>query len=500
MKPIDTGKDWTFEQIEDCYLEQQKIADDVFQLDYYPNQIEIISSEQMLDAYATTGMPVYYNHWSYGRSFVAEQEKYRRGQMGLAYEIVINSNPCISYLMEENTMMMQALVIAHAGFGHNSFFKNNCHFKQWTDAESIIDYLLFAKNYISECEHRYGAAEVERVIDQCHALRYHGIDRYKRAPQLTKNAAETKQKDRHLFEQQSYNDMWTTIPEKHEKTKGSEEKFPSEPEENILYFLEKHSPNLPTWKREIIRIVRKIAQYFYPQMLSQKMNEGWATFTHYNIIDEMYNRKQVTDGFMLDFKRSHTNVVLQRDMSGQLNPYAIGFAMYQDIKRVATNPTAEDEKWFRGDWVGSGDWLGATKYAMQNFKDESFIQQYLSPKVMRDFKLMYVLDDDNNPDMIVKAIQDDDGYRNIRDRLAENCNVNNLLPNIQVDSVDVWGDRSMQLIHHVNGDRKVLRSVETEQAMYHLANLWGYTVYLTSVDENGDEVDEYEMEPDVFYD
>ena len=76
--------------------------------------------------------------------------------MGLAYEIVINSNPCIAYLMEENSMTMQALVIAHAAYGHNSFFKNNYLFTTWTSADSIIDYLLFAKNYIAQCEERYG--------------------------------------------------------------------------------------------------------------------------------------------------------------------------------------------------------------------------------------------------------------------------------------------------------------------------------------------------------
>ena len=68
--------------------------------------------------------------------------------MGLAYEIVINSDPCIAYLMEENSMTMQALVIAHAGYGHNSFFKNNYLFKTWTSADAIIDYLLLPKTIL----------------------------------------------------------------------------------------------------------------------------------------------------------------------------------------------------------------------------------------------------------------------------------------------------------------------------------------------------------------
>ena len=139
--------------IQECDQVLAQIARE-YGLDTYPNQIEVISSEQMMDAYASVGMPIGYNHWSYGKHFLSTEHHYKRGQMGLAYEIVINSNPCIAYLMEENTMAMQALVIAHACYGHNSFFKGNYLFRTWTDAGSIIDYLVFAKNYISKCEER----------------------------------------------------------------------------------------------------------------------------------------------------------------------------------------------------------------------------------------------------------------------------------------------------------------------------------------------------------
>ena len=133
-----------------------------------------------MDAYASVGMPVNYRHWSYGKEFISTEKNYKRGHMGLAYEIVINSNPCISYLMEENTMAMQALVIAHAAYGHNSFFKGNYLFRMWTDASSIIDYLVYAKNYIAECEERHGIDAVEDLLDSCHALMNHGVDRYRR--------------------------------------------------------------------------------------------------------------------------------------------------------------------------------------------------------------------------------------------------------------------------------------------------------------------------------
>ena len=163
--PLPDGPDWTFELLERYHSEIARVAEH-YRLKTYPNQIEVISSEQMMDAYSSVGMPIGYHHWSFGKRFISTEQNYKRGQMGLAYEIVINSDPCIAYLMEENTLPMQALVMAHACYGHNSFFHSNYLFKTWTDAASIIDYLIFARHYISECEERYG---IEAVEDRANA-------------------------------------------------------------------------------------------------------------------------------------------------------------------------------------------------------------------------------------------------------------------------------------------------------------------------------------------
>jgi len=163
--PLFSGAEWSYEMIERAIQECAIIAKEELHLDTYKNQIEIISSEQMLDAYASVGMPIFYKHWSFGKKFSRERDLYQKGKRGLAYELVINSNPCINYLMEENTACTQVLVIAHAAFGHNHFFKNNHLFKQWTDADGIIDYLVFAKNYVAQCEERYGEDAVEQTLD-----------------------------------------------------------------------------------------------------------------------------------------------------------------------------------------------------------------------------------------------------------------------------------------------------------------------------------------------
>ena len=266
-----------------------------------------------MDAYASVGMPVNYRHWSYGKEFIATEKNYKRGHMGLAYEIVINSNPCISYLMEENTMAMQALVIAHAAYGHNSFFKGNYLFRMWTDAASIIDYLVYAKNYIADCEERHGLDAVEQFLDSCHALSNHGVDRYRRPSRKSLAQELAERKDREAYAQLQVNELWRTLPKRAEKAGADAEskRFPEEPQENLLYFIEKNAPLLEPWQREVVRIVRKVAQYFYPQRQTQVMNEGWATFWHHRLLNQMYDDGYLTDGTMIEWLKSHTNVIYQ---------------------------------------------------------------------------------------------------------------------------------------------------------------------------------------------
>lgn len=455
-------------------------------LDCYPHLMEIITAEQMMDAYASIGMPVYYHHWSFGKHFLATERGYRRGQMGLAYEIVINSDPCIAYLMEENTMTMQALVIAHAAYGHNSFFKGNYLFRTWTSADSIIDYLVFAKNFVADCEERYGDDEVERLLDACHALLNVGVDRYKRPPKLSLLKERERQKERETYLQSQVNELWRTLPPRGEaKERGEARRYPQEPEENVLYFIEKNAPLLEPWQREIVRIVRKIGQYFLPQRQTQLMNEGWACFWHYTLLNHLYDEGLLGDGFMMEFLQAHTNVVYQPPYNSNfysgLNPYALGFAMWRDLRRICETPTAEDREWFPD--IAGSDWRATFDFAMRNFKDESFVAQYLSPKVMRDFRLFAILDDDSRNKLKVEAIHDEQGYRVLRRMLSDQYNLGSREPNIQVWNVDLQGDRSLTL-RHFQYQRRPLGDSRDEM-LRHVATLWGFPVRLEEQDELG---------------
>jgi spore cortex formation protein SpoVR/YcgB (stage V sporulation) len=485
-KRLSDGPDWTFELL-DSYLQEIDRVARHYRLSTYPHQIEIITSEQMMDAYSSVGMPINYPHWSFGKKFIETERMYKHGQQGLAYEIVINSNPCIAYLMEENTMTMQALVMAHACYGHNSFFKNNYLFRSWTDASSIIDYLIFARKYITECEERHGVEEVEKLLDSCHALMNYGVDRYKRPQKISLQEEKARQKSREEYLQSQVNMLWRTLPRKEdeEKLADTRRRFPAEPQENLLYFMEKNAPLLEPWQREILRIVRKVSQYFYPQKQTQVMNEGWATFWHYSILNHLYDEGKLTDRFMLEFLHSHTNVVYQPPYNSPwyngINPYALGFAMYQDIKRICQSPTDEDKYWFPD--IAGKDWLDTLHFAMRDFKDESFISQFMSPKLMRDFRFFAVLDDDRNNFLEISAIHNEEGYREIRNRLSAQYNLSNLEPNIQVWNVDLRGDRSLTL-RYIPQSRAPLDKSRRE-VMKHVHRLWGFDVILEQQNEDG---------------
>ena len=482
---LPSGAEWSFEAIDRYHEEIARVAAS-YKLDTYPVQVEMITSEQMMDAYASVGMPVNYRHWSFGKQFLATEKRYKRGQMGLAYEIVINSDPCIAYLMEENTLTMQALVIAHAAYGHNAFFKGNYLFRTWTSPDAIIDYLIFARNDIADCEERYGEDAVEELVDSCHALMNLGVDRYKRPPKLSLAKEQLRQEEREVYLQRQVNELWRTLPGEASGTAPrAQERFPPEPQENLLYFIEKHAPLLEPWQREVVRIVRKVAQYFFPQRQTQVMNEGWASFWHYTLLNTLYDEGLLADSFMMEFLHSHSSVMYQPNYNDPwysgINPYALGFAMWQDIKRICQNPTDEDRAWLPD--IAGSDWLETFDFAMRNFKDESFIAQFLSPRLMREFKLFSVEDDDTEEKMSVTAIHEEQGYRTLRERLSNQYNLGCREPNIQVWNVDFRGDRSLTL-RYVPYNRRPLADSGAE-VMKHVARLWGFAVRLETVEPDG---------------
>jgi stage V sporulation protein R len=156
--------------------------------------------------------------------------------------------------------------------------------------------------------------------------------------------------------------------------------------------------------------------------------------------------------------------------------------MYTDIKRICEHPTAEDRQWFPD--IAGADWLHTLDDAMRNFKDESFIGQYLSPHLMRELRLFTIVDDEHDDELEVAAIHDEAGYRRVREALSRQYDLAHREPNIQVWSVNLRGDRSLTLRHTQHNDRPLDEGAA--EVLKHVARLWGFGVHLESVNGAGE--------------
>lgn len=506
-QPLFETGDWT---INDLYRIQDAVAEvgeGELGLTTYRNRIEVISSEQMLDAYASLGLPHMYRHWSFGKRFAHQEGLYRKGLTNLALEMIVNSDPAVCYLMEDNNATAQTTVLAHAAMGHNHFFRNNQAFREWTEAEAILDYTEFVRAYVARCEEAYGVEAVERTLDAAHALQEQGVDHT--APRRRHTVEEERQRlaQRRVAEREGEHELWRVTAHLGEESADSDPEREAEaramtlPEENLLYFLEKQSLVLREWQRELLRIVRNLSTYFEPQRQTKVMNEGAASWCHYTIMNRLRDKGLLTEGAMLEFLHLHSQVVAQPPFDhqgfGGINPYALGFHMCRDIERMCAEPTEEDRAWFP-DIAGNQQPVETLKRAWSDFRDESFVRQFLSPKLMREFHMFRLDDRPDEDDYVVGAIHDERGYRRLRRSLADSYDPGETRPRIEVVDADLRGTRELTLHHTVRRGR-TLDPLETRRTLRQLAYLWGYSVVLKEVDEeSGDLLATHgEMGPNV---
>ena len=358
-------------------------------------------------------------------------------------------------------------------YGHNHFFKNNYLFKEWTQPDSIIDYLVFAKKYIKRMEDEHGPHHVQNLLNALHSIQSYGVDRYKRPEKLSKQQEEERQRDRLQYVQDSANRLWQTIPgdpgKKYADSLGEKnKKVPPEPQENILYFIEKNSPVLESWEREIVRIVRKIAQYFHPQRQTKVMNEGFASSVHYYILNRLYDKGLINNAYMLELMAQHSEVLTQMTFANKrysgYNPYALGFSMFRDIKKKA-----------------GGEWVDVWLDAVANYKDDSFIRQYLTLDVAKEFKMFRVTNNEKETFATVTGIHDERDFDKLRETLSDMYSLSASVPDIEILDAHVQSERTMELQYKpYNGS--VLDRKHQDMVLSYVEDLWGYPVIIRNTD------------------
>ncbi|WP_211135458.1 SpoVR family protein [Clostridium paraputrificum] len=419
-------------------------------LNFYPQEFEIIGFNEMLGYEAYVGMPSRYPHWSFGKSYEKNKTLYSFNLTGLPYEMVINSNPCLAYLMRENTLPLQILTMAHV-YGHNDFFKNNRLFKEGTRAKLALEMFKLDGEIIREYINAPGIGyeKVERILDAAHAIRYN-IGRVIGRKEITDEEIRKNRIDdyKKAIENKSILDMDMVIEE------PILYKIPLEPYDDVVGFIIKYG-KLEEWEKDIVRIVKRETEYFMPQIETKTMNEGWASYWHYNILKSL----DLPEGLHFEFLKRHNDVVAP--ILGGLNPYYVGFKMFEDIERRYGKDKIFEVR------------------AME--RDASFIRRYLTQELCEELNLFQY--GKKSFDYVIEEVSDEGGWKEIRDNLAFTAGLGSI-PYIRVTDLNTR-DLTLTLEHVYDG--RELEATYAKETLKYVQQLWGYKVRLLTKNKDNKE-------------
>lgn len=431
---------WTIDELKDW---DKKICESgkKFGLDWYPIDYEIIDFHEMIGAMAYVGLPTHYRHWSFGKSFEQTHTRYNLGMEGLPYEMIINSNPSIAYLMKENPLSTHLLTMSHC-LGHSDFFKHNRMFKN-TDADNVLIRFKSAAKRINKYmeDPSIGIERVERILDAAHSIKF----QLPRTPEIKRR--------KHEDVLREYKDL---------KAKDKDGKYdhidldvyPLKPDYNLLAFIRENSRNLEDWERDVISIVENESHYFIPQAYTKIMNEGWAVFFHEKIMNDL----DLPAELHIPFVKLHNQVV--RPHLGRVNPYHLGYKLFKKI---------EEEQGIEACFI-----------AREVHDDVSFVRKHLDEKMCRDLNLFTYSFKKNKKINTIDEISDKDGWTTVRDNLIKNVGLNSI-PIVRVEKVDT---KTHTLVLHHEHDGRDLELSFANKVIEHVVNLWGDEVKMFSIVED----------------
>ncbi|MBM2804480.1 MAG: SpoVR family protein [Deltaproteobacteria bacterium] len=433
-----------------------------FGLDPYPQEFEICDHEDMLSYMVYSGMPAHYPHWSYGKTFEKLKTLYDYGISGLPYEMVINANPAIAYLMRDNTLALQVLTIAHV-YGHNDFFKNNFTFRPTGAAYTVQSFKSHAtrvRHYVEDPS--IGLEKVEAILDAAHALSLQC-----RRNLAIKKPSPSEERQLKLDEAKPRADPFSSVHRRGERVEPDLRTVPLFPDEDLLIFVRDHNPELAEWEKDLLTIVHEQAQYFVPQIETKIMNEGWASLWHKRILEAL----DLPQALHLEFIVRHTQVL--RPSPGSLNPYHVGMKVWEDIEKRWNHPSKEEIEEF-----GPRKKAGKEKLfeVREVERDSSFLRRYLTEELMRELNLFEYKTRGN--EQVVTRVADEDNWRQIKDTLIQNVGTGSI-PVIKVVDSDFKHSRTLLLKHDHDG--RDLQLEYAEKTLQYLHQLWGHDVAMETV-------------------
>ena len=426
-------KDWSIKELQGWDDKICKIAKEKYDLDWFPIEYEILNYHEMIGAMAYVGLPTHYRHWSFGKSFERTITRYNLGMEGLPYEMIINSNPSIAYLMLENPTSTHLLTMAHC-VGHSDFFKNNRMFKE-TDPTNVISRFKAAgkrvQSYIEDPN--IGIDKVEEILDACHSIQY----QLPRTPGI-KRKTEAQAKEELFMRTNGLLNVENGLVQK---------------DYNLLGFIKKNARDLEDWEQDLIEMVETRSLYFMPQAQTKIMNEGWAVTIHEKIMKDL----DLPDKYHLSFLKTHNQVV--RPIIGRVNPYHLGYMLFKSI---------EEEYGF-----------DECRVAREIHNDETFIRKYLTEDLCRELNLFSYSYQKSTDNYTISEISDEEGWKSVRTSLIRNTG----LKGVPVVYVSDYDKKTNTLyINHEHDDRDLDLSY-ANRVYEQICSLWKDEVCFTTLIE-----------------
>jgi stage V sporulation protein R len=447
--------------LEELQLWDERIMEKVaeFGLDPFPVNYEICDHFQMLGFIAYSGMPARYPHWSFGKTFERQKTLYDYGFAGLPYEMVINSNPSLAYLMRDNSLLLQILTIAHV-YAHSDFFKNNFFFRHTKPEYTIERFKAHADRVRTYIEAPgIGQERVDRIMDAAHALAF----QCRRNLEIKRLSIE-EQKNRLWEKAEPVFDPWQSIHQRPEWKAPELDRVPLEPDEDILLFIRDFNYQLTDWEKDLLSIVHEETEYFLPQMETKIMNEGWASLWHKRIMESL----NLPQDLHLEFMVRHNQVLTPTP--GQINPYYLGYRIFENIEKRWNQPSVQEQREFGRQ---GGDGLKKIFQVRESDRDVSFIRQYLTEDLIRDMDLFE--HEKRGDERVVTQVADDENWQKIKETLLKGVGTASL-PVIKIVDSDYQNRRVLYLQHDYDG--RELDIDYAEKTLRYMQQLWGYEVIL----------------------
>lgn len=456
-------RDYTVHDLEDWTKRIEDVAAE-FGLDWYPQEFEIVDYEMMLGTLAYHGIPSYYPHWSFGKAYERQATLYKYGLTYLPYELVINSNPSIAYLMNENPLPLQILIIAHV-YAHNNLFKNNTNFQNGTRAELALEFFKASADRVRSyrSDPSIGVKLVEKCLDAAHALMYHRS----RIPGTSYIPQDKKVLALSTESKNPPDDQWDHLKQRRTDKKQNPTGFPVEPEENLLLFMRDNSPRrLEDWEKDLMTIAAESFAYFLPQIETKNMNEGWASYWHNKIIRAL----PLSADIRLATADYHSRVVRPSETPLSVNPYYIGIETWSDIFKRYQESSGEDKN---KHGLTSGEGSKQIFHVMRTANDASFFRAHLTQELMARLNLLSYKVEGN--DVLVNELPDDDSWKRIKRLLIRDVGLGSM-PVIKIIDADYEHARNLYLKHEFDG--RNLDKEYTQKTLEHVYYFWGRNLYL----------------------